>query len=345
VPFLTLDNNGLSIWRFFNIKNEIIHGEKRINYNELDFTKLGERESNIWEQEYCNFTNNLQEFTINYWNGWNLDENKNLSYKNKIRLFSNEIEACNDNLLGYLGTYSYAIYNSKEEDISKLIALCQQGDEDGRPEAPYYQTVFYLGKEGKVYLENNQLELELELELEFDQESCVPFLKIDAKGKSSWQFYNYEKDLFFGRLFEDHSALEIEIESIMINKSTELWQTDYYDEANIGKNSWNGWAIDNDGNLFFQSKFRVNIFHLKIDTGCSETWYPRILNSSSSISKTLLYCYDADHMGLNFEGYITAFYIDSHGKMFFENNFNQPEEFDELDAWYAIAEMNAESKN
>ena len=61
----------------------------------------------------------------------------------------------------------------------------------------------------------------------------MPFLKIDAEGNSSWQFYDYKNNIFFGKIFEDHRKLEREIQAFLIEKTTYLWKTEYYKE-NIG---------------------------------------------------------------------------------------------------------------
>ena len=43
---------------------------------------------------------------------------------------------------------------ASDNQISKVIAYCQDGDEDGRID-DWYQTIFYLNRNGKIFLENN----------------------------------------------------------------------------------------------------------------------------------------------------------------------------------------------
>ena len=340
VPFLTLDNNGSSIWRFFNTKNEIIHGEKTTYYDELDFSKLGQRlgESYLWEPEYCNYTMDLQEYTTNGWKGWSLDEEHNLIYKNKIVLHLDEIEECASKISGNLGWYYYAIYNSKEKDISKLIALCQQGDEEGRPDAPFYQTVFYFNNEGKIFYQNNYLK--------FQARKDAPFLKINKDGNSEWQLYRYDKAVFFGEIFEDHYAVEKEIKSTLYLQSGYFWSTLYspkYTGHLIELGEWGGWTTNEDGDLFYDEKFKLNIFDLNLNFPFVDGGpIIRFLDSNNQISKLIAYCQDGDEDGRIDDWYQTIFYLNDKGRIFLESNYSPPKEFDIFDAWEAIAEYEAE---
>ena len=340
VPFLTLDNNGSSIWRFFNTKNEIIHGDKTTNYDELDFTKLGERfiEPYVWNTEYYNNTMDLQEYTTNGWNGWSLDEEHNLIYKNKIVLYNDEIEECTFNISGYWGPRDYAIYDSKEKDISKLIALCQQGDDEGRPEAPFYQTVFYFNNKGKIFYENNYLK--------FQARKDAPFLKINKDGNAEWQLYRYDKAVFFGEIFKDHYAVEKEIKSTLYLQSGYFWSTLYspkYTGHLIELGEWGGWTTNEDGDLFYDEKFKLNIFDLNLNFPFVDGGpIIRFLDSDNQISKLIAYCQDGDEDGRIDDWYQTIFYLNDKGRIFLESNYSPPKEFDIFDAWEAIAEYEAE---
>jgi DNA polymerase III epsilon subunit-like protein len=339
VPFLSLDNNGAKIWRFFNTKNEIIHGEKTTKYDELDFTKLEDRlrDPYIWDPDYCNYTMNLQEYTTNDWKCWSLDRELNLIYKNKIVLYNYEIEEFTLNISGYSGFGSYTIYNSKEEDISKLIALCQLGDEDGRPEAPFYQTIFYFNNKGIFFYENNYMK--------FQARKDVPFLKINKDGNSEWQLYRYDKAVFFGEIFENHYKIENEIKSRINLQSTYFWSTDYspsYTGHLIELDEWKGWSTNEEGDLFFNKEYKLNLFDLNLNFRYVDGGpILRFLDSENNISKLIAYCQDGDQYGV-YDWYETQFYLNDSGRIYLENNYTPPKEFDIFDAWEAIAEYEAE---
>ena len=351
VPFLVIDEDGKESWTLFNTKLEIKH--HHFEYHEISevMSLRIPGDENLWENVIYN-TSILEDVTISplfneeglwteKWQNWEINPSGELYYRGEIildipKLFTIGLIGLNQKMNKVRG---FKFYNS-DKNISKIIAHYRNssfsgwfGDGEETVFEEYYFTLFYIDQNGSIFLENKQLV--------FDSGSCVPFLKIDAEGNSSWQIYNYNKDLFFGKIFEDHSELEKEIQFSSTYKSTYLWYTDYYEE-NIGLNEWHGWSIDDDGNLSFERKYLVNIFDLKLTIPHSESWEPLILKSDSCISKIIIFCYDADHLGLNFEGYITLFYIETKGKMFLENNYPSPKEFDMFDAWELIAEYDAE---
>jgi hypothetical protein len=43
---------------------------------------------------------------------------------------------------------------NSDNQISKLIAYCQDGDEDGRID-DWYQPIFYINNNGRIFLKNN----------------------------------------------------------------------------------------------------------------------------------------------------------------------------------------------
>jgi DNA polymerase-3 subunit epsilon len=349
VPFLIIDKEGEELWTLHNTKLYLRH------WLTFEYHKISEvmnsripGNENLWhnifyivnpfKDSFNNPVYSKEEFWIENWKNWQLKGHGQLTYKGEFILDVPKLFSISWDQI-YYKINGFKFYNS-ENNISKVIAHYRDslstnpfGDGEGIVFDEYYFTLFYIDQNGSVFIENNQLE--------FDPDSCVPFLKIDEEGNSTWQYYNHEKDFFFGKIYNDHYAIETDLRSVLIERSNDLWQTDYNKKI-IGLNEWNDWNIDDAGNLSFQRKLLLNIFDLNLTKSYSESWDPLILNSDSCISKIIIYCYDADHEGLNFEGHITLFYIDKKGKMFLENNYPSPKEFDMFDAWEAIAEYNAE---
>lgn len=167
-----------------------------------------------------------------------------------------------------------------------------------------------------------------------DSNSCdssmnnVPFLKINKKGNSSWQFYNYVKESFFGDHFEDHYEVEKEIKSTLTGQSIYFFRTIFtpkYTGHLIELSEWGLWTTNEDGDLFFDEKFKLNIFDLNLN-------FPfidgdpiiRFLDATNQISKLVSYCQDGDEDGRIDDWYQTIFYINNKGRIFLENNYSSP---------------------
>jgi DNA polymerase-3 subunit epsilon len=351
VPFLIIDEDGKESWTLFNTKSEIKHHP--FEYHEISEVMISRipSDENLWNNVSCNVSL-WEDATIDplfnevglwteKWQNWEINTRGELYFRGDIildipKLFTIGLIGLNQKMDKVRG---FKFYNSKK-NISKVIAHYRNssfsglfGDGEETVIEEYYFTLFYIDQNGSVFLENNQLE--------FNPDTCVPFLNINKEGDSFWQIYDYQKDLFFGRIYNDHSELEVELNSTLMNKLTSLWQTEYSHNL-IGLSEWKGWNIDNDGLISFQGNLILDCYKLKINIPYSGSWEPFILNSESWISKVIIYCYDADHLGLNFEGYFTLFYIDEKGKIYLENNYPPEKEVETIDPWGLIAEFEAD---
>jgi DNA polymerase III epsilon subunit-like protein len=350
VPFLIIDQDGIESWTLFNTKLDIKHHPFEDHEISEVMSLRIPGDENLWEN-IIYYTSILEDVTISplfneeglwteKWQNWEINPSGELYYRGEIildipKLFTIGLIGLNQKMNKVRG---FKFFNS-DKNISKVIAHYRNssfsglfGDGEETVFEEYYFTLFYIDQNGSIFLENKQLV--------FDSDSCVPFLKIDAEGNSSWQFYDYKNNIFFGKIFEDHRKLEREIQAFLIEKTTYLWKTEYYKE-NIGLNEWNDWVIK-DGNLSFRGNLPVNIFEINLTYSYSDLRDPLILNSDSCISKIIIHGYDADHEGVNFDGYSTLFYIDDTGRIFIENNIPKSKEFDIFDAWEAIADYEAE---
>jgi DNA polymerase-3 subunit epsilon len=322
VPFLTIDREGEESWILYNTKLEIKH--HTIEYQDiLDVmnSRIKGEENlwnnifyliNPWKSTFINPVYNNEELWIDKWMDWELIGHDQIYYKGEFileiqKLFSISWNQKTSKIKGF------KFYNS-ENNITKIIAHYRHSSDtsgfiDTEEELvieEYYFTLFYIHQDGSVFIENNLLE--------FDPLSCVPFLKINKEGDSSWQFYNNEKDLFFGKIFENHYEVEKEIKSTIYNKSTYFWETSYDQKELIELDEWKGWKIKSNGDLFFYENFKINIFDLNLDF---DNGY--IMDSESNISKLITEYGDCDEFGV-FGWHTTLFYIDEKGGIYLENN-------------------------
>jgi DNA polymerase III epsilon subunit-like protein len=225
VPFLIIDEDGKESWTLFNTKLEIKHNP--FEYHEISEVMISRipSDENLWNNVSCNVSFwkdatidplfNEVELWIEKWQNWEINPSGELYFRGDIildipKLFTIGLIGLNQKMNKVIG---FKFYNS-EKNISKVIAHYRNssfsglfGDGEETVFEEYYFTLFFIDQNGSVFLENNQLE--------FDPDSCVPFLKIDADGNSSWQFYNYRKDLFFGKIFETHQQVEKELEFLV----------------------------------------------------------------------------------------------------------------------------------
>jgi DNA polymerase III subunit epsilon len=354
VPFLIIDEDGKESWTLFNAKLEIKHHP--FEYHEISEVMISRipSDENLWNNVSCNVSlwkdatidplfNEVGLWTEK-WQNWEINTSGELYFRGDIildipKLFTIGLIGLNQKMDKVRG---FKFYNS-EKNISKVIAhyrnssfrgLFRDGEETVFEE--YYFTLFFIDQNGSVFLENNQLE--------FDPDSCVPFLKIDADGNSSWQFYNYRKDIFFGKIFKDHYEVENELE-LQLNKSSFFWSTSYtpkYTGHLIELDQWKSWSTNEEGDLFFNEEFKLNLFDLKLDFSYLDGGpILRFLDSQNNISKLIAYCQDGDQDGV-YDWYETQFYLNDSGRIYLENNYTPPKEFDIFDAWEAIAEYDAE---
>ena len=310
----------------------------------------------IWRKSIGNINNtwiiqinplfNKEELWTEKWQNWEIKDSGILYFTGDFildirKLFTIGLFGLNQKMNKIKG---FKFYNS-EKNISKVIAHYRHsrfsglfGDGEETVFEEYYFSLFYIDQNGSVFVENNQLE--------FDPDSCVPFLKINKEGNSSWQFYNYEKDLFFGMIFEDHYKVENEIDSTLSGQSTYFWDTLYspkYTGHLIELGEWGGWTTNDDGDLFYYKKFKLNIFDLNLNFPFVDGGpIIRFLDSNNQISKLIAYCQDGDEDGRIDDWYQTIFYLNDKGRIFLESNYSPPKEFDIFDAWEAIAEYEAE---
>jgi DNA polymerase III epsilon subunit-like protein len=354
VPFLIIDKEGEELWTIHNTKLDLKHWltfeyhkisevmNSRIPGNENLWNNIFYNVS-FWKDTSVNPLFNKEELWIEKWNNWEIKNFGELYFRDDFILDIPKLYT-----IGLIGLNQkmnkvrrFKFYYS-ENNISKVVAHYRYshfsgifGDGEETVYDEYYFTLFYIDQNGSVFLENNQLE--------FDPESCVPFLKIDAEGKSSWQFYNYEKDLFFGRIFEDHNEVEKEI--TLYGKSKNFWWTTFspnYTGHLIELGEWKGWSTNDEGDLFFNEEFKLNLFDLKLDFSYVDGGpILRFLDSENHISKLIAYCQDGDQDGV-YDWYETQFYVNDSGRIYLENNYTPPKEFDIFDAWEAIAEYEAE---
>jgi DNA polymerase-3 subunit epsilon len=354
VPFLIIEKEGNESWTLYNTKLDLKHGQtfeyhkisEVMNSRTSDDNNLWEnviKNVSPWKDDFINPLFNKDKLWIEKWNNWEVKNLGKLYFRGNLiidihKLYTIGLIGLNQTLNNVRGFKFFC----SENNISKIVAHYRHsffsglfGDENETVFEEYYFTLFYIDQNGSVFLENNQLE--------FNPESSVPFLKIDAEGKSSWQFYNYEKDLFFGRIFEDHNEVEKEI--TLYGKSKYFWWTTFspnYTGHLIELGEWKGWSTNDEGDLFFNEEFKLNLFDLKLDFSYVDGGpILRFLDSEDHISKLIAYCQDGDQYGV-YDWYETQFYIDDSGKIYLENNYTPPKEFDIFDAWEAIAEYDAE---
>ena len=173
-------------------------------------------------------------------------------------------------------------------------------------------------------------------------------MKIDKEGETSWQFYNYKKDIFFGKIFESHQEVETELLLQLNDRKTYFWLKEYtpkYTGHLIELGQWKGWSTNEKGDLFFKNDFKFNLLDLNLDFRYVDGGpILRFLDSENNISKLIAYCQDGDQDGV-YDWYDTQFYIDDLGKIYLENNYTPPREFDIFDAWEALAEYEAEKNS
>ena len=355
VPFLIIDEKGKESWTLFNTKLDIKqHPFEYHEISEVMFSRIPSDE-NLWNNVSCNVSLwkdatidplfNKKELWTEKWQNWEINPSGELYFRGDIildipKLFTIGLIGLNQKMNKVRG---FKFYNS-EKNISKVIAHYRNssfsgfyGDGEETVFEEYYFTLFFIDQNGSVFLENNQLE--------FDLDFCVPFLKIDEEGNSSWQFYNLEKDLFFGKIFETHQQVEKELELQLNERKTYFWWTDYipkYQNHLIELDQWKGWSANEEGDLFFNKEFKLNLFDLNLNFRYVDGGpILRFLDSENNISKLIAYCQDGDQYGV-YDWYETQFYIDDLGKIFLDNKYCPPKEFDIFDAWEAIAEYNAE---
>ena len=355
-PFLIIDKEGKESWTLYNTKLDIQHHP--FEYNEISEV-MNSRipgDKNLWSNRFFNVSPwkvtsinplfNKEELWTEKWQNWEIKDSGILYFTGDFildirKLFTIGLFGLNQKMNKIKG---FKFYNS-EKNISKVIAHYRHsrfsglfGDGEETVFEEYYFSLFYIDQNGSVFVENNQLE--------FDPDSCVPFLKINKEGNSSWQFYNYEKDLFFGMIFEDHYKVENEIDSTLSGQSTYFWDTLYspkYTGHLIELGEWGGWTTNDDGDLFYYKKFKLNIFDLNLNFPFVDGGpIIRFLDSNNQISKLIAYCQDGDEDGRIDDWYQTIFYLNDKGMIFLENNYVPPKEFDIFDAWEAIAEYDAE---
>jgi hypothetical protein len=351
VPFLIIDEDGKESWTLFNTKLEIKHNP--FEYHEISEVMISRitSDENLWINIFykvcpwkINPVYSKEGLWTEKWQNWMFKGHGQLTYNGEFiidipKLFSIVWEEINYQIHGF------KFYNS-ENNISKIVAHYRDdfpaspfGDDEGEGIVweEYYFTLFYIDKDGFVFVENNQLE--------FDPDSCVPFLKIDVNGNSSWQFYNYTKDLFFGKIFETHQQVEKELELQLNERRTYFWWTDYTPEYTghlIELEQWKGWSTNDEGDLFFNKEYKLNLFDLNLNFRYVDGGpILRFLDSENNISKLIAYCQDGDQDGV-YDWYETQFYLNDSGRIYLENNYTPPKEFDIFDAWEAIAEYDAE---
>ncbi len=354
VPFLIIDKEGEELWTLHNTKLDLKH------WLTFEYHKISEvmnsripGNENLWhnifyivnpfKDSFNNPVYSKEEFWIENWQNWQFKGHGQLTYKGEFILDIPKVFSISWDQI-YYKINGFKFYNS-ENNISKVIAHYRNslptnpfGDGEGIVFKEYYFTLFYIDQNGSVFIENNQLE--------FDPDSCVPFLKIDAEGNSSWQFYNYRKDIFFGKIFKDHYAVEKEIKFTLDLQPGYFWSTLYspkYTGHLIELGEWGGWTTNEDGDLFYDEKFKLNIFDLNLNFPFVDGGpIIRFLDSDNQISKLIAYCQDGDEDGRIDDWYQTIFYLNDKGRIFLESNYSPPKEFDIFDAWEAIAEYEAE---
>jgi hypothetical protein len=105
---------------------------------------------------------------------------------------------------------------------------------------------------------------------------------------------------------------------------------------------WKGWSTNDEGDLFFYKEYKLNLFDLNLNFRYVDGGpILRFLDSENNISKLIAYCQDGDQYGV-YDWYETQFYLNDSGRIYLENNYTPPKEFDIFDAWEAIAEYDAE---
>lgn len=341
VPFLIIDKEGEKLWTLQNTKLDIKHclTFEYHKISEVMNSRIPGNE-NLWHNIFYivnpfndSFNNPVyskEEFWIENWQHWQFKGHGQLTYKGEFildvpKLFSISWDQIYNKIDGF------KFYNS-ENNISKIVAHYRDyfpaspfGDDKGEGIVweEYYFTLFYIDKDGFVFVENNQLE--------FDPDSCVPFLKIDEEGNSNWQFYNYRKDVFFGKIFEDHYDVEKEIESQLNERptylSTYFWSTTEapkYTGHLLHLDGWNGWTTNDEGDLFFNKEYKVNIFKLNFNFPFIDDSIIRFFDSDKNVSKLIAYCQDGDEDGRIDDWYQTIFYINDKGRIFLDNKYCQP---------------------
>lgn len=173
----------------------------------------------------------------------------------------------------------------------------------------------------------------------------VPFLKIDELGSSTWQCYNTKAEIYHGEIFNDHYSIEKEISNM--KNALDLWSTTYCvirQGELLGLGTWNGWTSNEDGDLFFEGNYKLNIFDLNLNIKYVDgDPIFRIVDSEKEISKLIAYCQDGDEDGWINDWYETLFYINDKGYFYLENKQLPQKEFDIFDAYEAIAEFDAEN--
>jgi hypothetical protein len=354
VPYLIIDRDGMESWTLFNTKLNIKHHP--LEYHEISEvlnSRIPEDQNlwnnrfynvSLWEDTAINPLFNKEELWTEKWEKWEIKDRGKLYFGGDFildipKLFTIGLIDLNQKMNKVIG---FKFYNS-QKNISKVIAhycnshfsgLFSDGKETVFEE--YYFTLFYIDQNGSVFLENNQLE--------FDPDSCVPFLKIDANGESSWQFYDYRNNFFFGRLFEDHYNLGKEI--TLSGQSDYFWWTIYtpkYTGHLIELVEWADWTINEEGDLYYDKNIKLNIFDLNLNfTFASGDPIIRFLASDNQISKVIAYCQDGDEDGRIDDWYQTIFYLNRNGKIFLENNNPPCKEVEEMDPWGLIADFEAD---
>jgi DNA polymerase-3 subunit epsilon len=350
VPFLIIDKEGQELWTLHNTKLDLK------NWLTFEYHKISEvmnsripGNENLWKNKFYivnpfkdSFNNPVyskEEFWIENWQNWQFKGHGQLTFNGEFILDIHKVFSISWDKI-YFKIEGFKFYNSKN-NISKVVANYRShlpanpfGDDEGDIFEEYYFTLFYIDKNGSAFIENNQLE--------FDQDGCVPFLKIDKEGKSSWQFYNYKKDVFFGKNIEDHYGIEKEIESQLNERptfsTTDFWTTTArpkYTGHLLHLDCWNGWTTNENGDLLFKEEFKLNIFELNFDFPFLDDPIIRFFDSDTNISKLIAYCQDwfGDQDGCIEDWYQTLFYLDVDGRIFLECDFTPPNEIDILDLW------------
>lgn len=361
VPFLTIDNDGKLFRKLYNTKLDITHSKKENEDTSSVMNSRNTEDTDLWNELYI--LKDImhpedqeiieKDFFKNEWQDWQIKFNDKLFYKDKFvldlkKLFSVIIEDVNYKirLIKFQNIEGYKLYSAKN-DISKVVAHYVKyeyqlfGERTGNISQEYYLTAFYMHQNGKVFVENNRKE--------FDPISCVPFLKIDKTGNTSWQFYDYQKKIFFGKVFEDHYDVECGIKEI-VETPNDIWETAYTPKHTghlLHLDSWKGWTTNDDGDLFFNEKYKLNIFELNLNFPFVDGGpIIRFFDSNTKISKLIAYCQDGDYMGEGYvsivDWYTTLFYIDDDGKIYLEDKSPSKEPFNIVDAIEAVAEWEAE---
>jgi DNA polymerase III epsilon subunit-like protein len=161
--------------------------------------------------------------------------------------------------------------------------------------------------------------------IEKSPEKNVPFLIIDRNGDETWHLYNTAHDYL--------DPQKIDYDYIVERDDPYIWDNHMYfqDCFHYSTINWKGWTLKNSYNLCFKNNIVINL------TAILNSWFGGafehcdfLIYDSTERDISKLICvleYPEDDPG---DAYYskTVFYFNDKGKIFLENNYIPPKEFE-----------------